>query len=410
MCVDYRDLNALTITDAYPLPRIDDLLHRLGDAVYFSKLDLQSGYHQISIEPEDRYKTAFRIGEPVEGNCHFEWKVMPFGLKNAPPTFQRYMTLIMNECCDCCLVYMDDLLVFSKTQEAHRTHLTRVFGALDKAQLRAKLSKCVFGATEVEFLGHVVRHGTIDMDPEKRDAILKWQPPLISAKQVRQFMGLVSYYRNFIPQLSTMAEPLTRLTRKRVRLEWGWEAENAMIAIQTALKKAHTLCVWNDAASTRVTTDASDVGMGAILEQQVEEEEWKTVAAWSRKFTPTQQRYSTTDREWLAAVQCITRVWRHWLLGRQFTLRTDHAALKEMLTKKGEEFTHRQLRWYERLEPYMFTVVYIKGKDNAVPDALSRTPAFYEVKAIELQPPPVCRFLWMSLSKLDKRIAATWQL
>ena len=119
------------------------------------------------------------------------------------------------------------------------------------------------------------------MDPEKKDAILKWQPPLTSAKQVRQFMGLVSYYRNFIPQLSTISEPLTRLTRKRVRLEWGWEAENAMKEIQTALTHAHTLTVWNEQANTRVTTDASDVGMGAILEQQRNGDAWKVVAAWS---------------------------------------------------------------------------------------------------------------------------------
>ena len=127
MCVDYRDLNALTVADAYPLPRIDDLLHRLRGAKYFTKLDLQSGYHQIWIEPEDRHKTAFRIGEPVNGHCHFKWRVMPFGLKNAPPTFQRYMTLVMNECVDCCLVYMDDLLVYSPTQAAHVEHVKRVF-------------------------------------------------------------------------------------------------------------------------------------------------------------------------------------------------------------------------------------------------------------------------------------------
>ena len=129
--------------------------------------------------------------------------------------------------------------------------------------------------------------------------------------------------------------------------------------------------------------------MGAILEQQEDTGEWVVVSSWSRKLTPCQQRYSTTDREWLAAVQCVTRVWRHWLLGRNFELRTDHAALREMLTKKGEEFTHRQLRWYEKLEPYTFSVTYIKGKENAVPDALSRTPDFYEMKAIELCPPEV---------------------
>ena len=386
MCVDYRDLNALTIADAYPLPRIDDLLHRLGTAKFFSKLDLQSGYHQIWIEPEDRHKTAFRINEPVDGHCHFEWKVMPFGLKNAPPTFQRYMTLVMNTCADCCLVYMDDLLVFSNTQEEHLQHVTRVFDALTVAQLKVKMSKCVFGVTSVDFLGHTISQGLIEMDTSKKQAILRWESPLTSAKEVRQFMGIVSYYRNFIPRLSTLAEPLTRMTRKRIRLEWGWEAQQAMEDIKSAIVEAQSLTVWDPQLATRVTTDASTVGMGAILEQLHDVNEWRITSSWSRKLTPCQQRYSTTDREWLAAVECITRVWRHWLLGKEFELRTDHAALREILTRKGEEFSYRQLRWYERLEPYSFTVTYIKGKDNVIPDALSRTPLFYDVKAIEFLP------------------------
>ena len=386
MCVDYRDLNALTVADAYPLPRIDDLLHRLGGAQFFTKLDLQSGYHQIWIEPEDRHKTAFRIGEPVNGHCHFEWRVMPFGLKNAPPTFQRYMTLVMNECADCCLVYMDDLLVYSPTQAEHQQHVTRVFKALSAAQLKVKLTKCVFGVRSVEFLGHTVSHGVIAMEDAKKTAIAKWESPLTSAKEVRRFMGMVSYYRNFVPQLATIAEPLTRLTRKRVHMEWGWEAQQAMEAVKTAIATAHTLTVWCPQRETRVTTDASDVGMGAIIEQKHDGDQWRIVTSWSRKLTPCQQRYSTTDREWLAAVECITRVWRHWLLGKEFVLYTDHAALREVLTKKGEDFTHRQLRWYERLEPYTFTVVHIKGKENVVSDALSRTPAFYDVNAIEFFP------------------------
>ena len=157
---------------------------------------------------------------------------MPFGLKNAYPTFQRYMTLIMSECYNCCLVYMDNLLVYSESMEIYKTHVTRVFATLTKAKLKAKFSKCVFGASQVEFLGHVITHGTINMEATKRNAIIEWKPPLVTAKQVRQFMGMVSYYRNFIPRLATIAEPLTRLTRKRARLEWGWEAEEAMEKIK----------------------------------------------------------------------------------------------------------------------------------------------------------------------------------
>ena len=265
-------------------------------------------------------------------------------------------------------------------------HVSRVFRTLADAQLKAKLAKCVFGVRTVEFLGHVISQGRISMDPSKRQAIVSWGTPLTSPKQVRQFMGLVSYYRNFVPHLATLAEPLTRLTRKRVRMEWGWEAENAMEGLKKAIMRAEELTTWSETLPTRVTTDASEVGMGAILEQMHGEGQWKIVASWSRKLTTCQCRYSTTDREWLAVVECITRVWKHWLLGREFELRTDHAALKEILKRKGEDFTHRQLRWYERLEPYAFTVAYVKGKDNVVPDALSRTPSFYAVNAIELCP------------------------
>ena len=246
--------------------------------------------------------------------------------------------------------------------------------------------KCVFGATRVDFLGHTVTQGHIEMETSKKQAILRWESPLTSAREVRRFMGLVSYYRNFVPHLATLAEPLTKLTRKRAHLEWGWEAQQSMELVKTAITDAQSLIVWDSSLPTRVTTDASDVGVGAIIEQQRDDGVWSIVSSWSRKLTPCQQRYSTTDREWLAAVECITRVWKHWLMGKEFELRTDHAALREILTKKGEDFTHRQLRWYERLEPFSFTVTYIKGEDNCVPDALSRTPAFYTIKAIEFLP------------------------
>ena len=146
---------------------------------------------------------------------------MPFGLKNAPPTFQRYMTLVMNDCADCYLVYMDDLLVYSPTQADYVEHVKRVFQALSTAQLKVKKTKCVFGVENVEFLGHVVSHGVIAMEDGKKEAITKWESLLTSAKEVRRFMGMVSYYRNFVPQLATIAEPLTRLTRKRTHMEWG---------------------------------------------------------------------------------------------------------------------------------------------------------------------------------------------
>ena len=150
-------------------------------------------------------------------------------------------------------------------------------------------------------------------------------------------------------------------------------------------RHAQSLAVWENQAKTRISTDASNVGIGALIEQQNSEGDWLTVASWSKKLNTSQQNYSATDKEWLAVVESVSRVWRHWLLGKEFTIRMDHAALREILTKKGEYFTPRQLRWWERLEPYSFKVEYIKGEENVVPDALSRIPMFY-MNALELTP------------------------
>ena len=232
LCVDYRDLNALTIQDAYPLPRIDDLLHRLAGSRYFSRLDLQAGYHQIWIQEQDREKTAFRLSEPVMGTCHYEWRVMPFGLKNAPPTFQRYMTLVMDSCADCCVVYMDDLLVYSEDLQSHGQHLHRVLQVLRDAQLKVKLSKYLFAQQEIDFLGHRIKYNTIAMAYDKTEAINAWPEVLKTVKQVRQFIGLVSYYRMFISHFATLAEPLIDMTRKTGKVIWTWEATQAVSRAQ----------------------------------------------------------------------------------------------------------------------------------------------------------------------------------
>ena len=221
------------------------------------------------------------------------------------------------------------------------------------------------------------------MDEGKRAAIARWKSPLSDAKQVRQFVGLASYYRTFIPRFSTIMEPLTTLTRKRSKFTWTWEAEDAMKHIQELMEQVSICWVWDEGRQTRVVTDASGVGIGAILEQWNDKQDaWVMVAAWSRILTPCQRRYSVTDKEWLAVVDCVTRVWKHWLLGREFEVLTDHAPLRQLLTTKGEDFTYRQLRWFEKLEPYSFRVRHIKGSDNKVADALSRTPSF-QISAVE---------------------------
>ena len=383
MCVDYRDLNALTEQDAYPLPRIDDILHKVAAAKVFTTLDLQSGCHQIQIRPKDRPKTAFRLAKPVKGSCHYEWKVMPFGLKNAPPTFQRYMSLVLKDCVGFCEVYMDDIIIYSNSMEEHLEHVRQVFQTLREAQLKVKIEKCTFGQESVEFLGHVLKGGRIWMRPEKQQVISNWHEPLKTAKEVRQFLGLASYYRNYVANFATTAAPLIALTRKRSTITWSWEVQQAFHALKQVLSKNIGRVCWTSQLPVRVTTDASGVGLGAVLEQQ-HGDVWETVAVWSRALNSCQRNYSILDKEWLAILEAVTRVWRHWLVGIQFEIHTDHAPLVQILTKKVEELTPRQLRWLERLEPFSFSIKFIRGRENTVADALSREVQVMEVNAVEV--------------------------
>ena len=381
MCVDYRDLNALTEQDAYLLPRIDDILHKVANAKIYSTLDLQSGYHQIQIKMSDRPKTAFRLSKPVNGCCHYEWCVMPFGLKNAPPTFQRYMSLILKDCTGFCEVYMDDIIIYSPSMEEHIVHVAAVLQTLREAQLKVKLKKCIFGQEKVEFLGHVLTQGRIWMRQEKQKTILEWPEPLVTGKEVRQFLGLASYYRNYVPNFASIAAPLVALTRKRAAIIWTWEVQQAFHLLKDALSKNIGRVCWDGSRRTRVTTDASGVGLGAMLEQ-LHEEKWETVAVWSRALNSCQRNYSILDKEWLAILEAVTRVWKHWLTGLAFEIHTDHAPLVQILTKKVEDLTPRQLRWLERLEPFNYTMKFIKGQENQVADALSRAVRPLEVNAI----------------------------
>ena len=385
MCVDYRDLNALTEQDAYPLPRIDDMLHKVAKAKVFTTLDLQSGYHQIWIRNEDVPKTAFRLMTPVRGSSHYEWKVMPFGLKNAPPTFQRYMSFILKDCTEYCEVYMD-IIIFSKNIEEHKGHLKSVLETLRNVELKVKLSKCSFGKAKVDFLGHVLHDGQIWMQPNKQQMIINWKEPLKTAKEIRQFMGLASYYRNYIPDFATIAEPLIALTRKRSTIQWTWEVQQAFQQIKTIIGNTISRQAWDSNRRTRITTDASGTGLGAIMEQAYGSE-WRTVAVWSRTLNTCQRNYSILDKEWLAILEAVTRIWKHWLIGKEFEIFTDHAPLCHILTKKAEELTPRQIRWLKRLEPFSYTIKYLKGGENVVADALSRNPQEeFKVELIEVTP------------------------
>jgi hypothetical protein len=296
LCIDYRALNRVTMKNRYPLPRIDELIDKVSQARYFTSLDLATGYHQIRIRPEDVPKTAFST--PFG---HFQWKVLIEGLTNAPATFQALMDRIFGrEYKGFTCVYLDDLLVFSKTKEEHYQHLRQVLSRLREAKLHVKLPKCEFLKEEIHFLGHIVGHGTVKPDDKKVKAVEQWPRPQ-DPSQVRSFLGLANYFRKFIKGYSNIAWPLTDLTKVKTNFVWTDQCEKAFVEIKKALVSAPVLTLFDRTKPIEVVCDASKKAIGAVLLQ-----EGHPVAYESRKLSPAETRYDTGNREMLAVVHALT--------------------------------------------------------------------------------------------------------
>jgi hypothetical protein len=365
MVIDYRLLNRITVKNKYPLPRIDELMDQLSGAKVFSKLDLMSGYYQLRIKESDVHKTAFR-----SRYGHYEFKVLPMGVSNGPGCFMRLLNDIFRPLLDkCVLVFLDDILIFSKTAEEHVGHVRQVLQLLKQHKLYAKRSKCAFFLESVDFLGHVVGANGISPDPRKVQAIREWETPR-NTKDVRSFHGLASYYRKFIKGFSQIAAPITALTGSKSKFGWTPEAQKAFEALKLAITSPPVLQPFHDDASpVRVTTDASDDAVGAELAQQLQGV-WHPVAFESRKLSPAERNYPTHERELLAIIHAL-KVWRHYLEGRKFTVVTDHNSLQFIHVQPT--LSKRQAGWLDLLQEFDFTVTYKPGKANVVADALSRS-------------------------------------
>ncbi|GAU45204.1 hypothetical protein TSUD_139090 [Trifolium subterraneum] len=400
LCIDYRQLNKATIKNKYPLPRIDDLMDQLVGACVFSKIDLRSGYHQIRVKMEDVPKTAFRtriddLMDQLVGACvfskidlrsgyhqirvkmedvpktafrtrygHHEYTVMPFGVMNAPGVFMEYMNRIFHSFLGkFVVVFIDDILVYSKSEEEHKENLRIVLQLLKDKKLYAKLSKCEFWLKEVSFLGHVISSGDIAVDPAKVDAVMKQGTPE-SVSEIRSFLGLAGYYRRFIEGSSKMALPLTLLTRKDQAFVWDEKCEKSFQELKRKLTTAPMLILPDEKESFVVYCDASKLGLGGVLMQK-----GKFVAYASRQLKVHERNYPTHDLE-LAVVVFALKVWRHYLYGSRFEVFSDHKSLKYLFDQK--ELNMRQRRWLEFLKDYDFELSYHPGKDNVVADALSR--------------------------------------
>lgn len=357
-CTDYRALNAITIKDSFPMPTVDELLDELYGEKYFSKLDLRSAYHQILVQPADRYKTAFRTH-----HGHYEWLVMPFGLTNAPATFQCLMNKIFEPVLRrFVLVFFDDILIYSPSWGVHVQHLESVLQTLQQNSLFARLSKCSFGLLEVEYLGHTVSGSGVAMDKNKVQAVLDWPQPA-NVKQLRGFLGLTGYYRRFIKSYAHIATPLTDLLKKDA-YAWSPAAEQAFLALKKAVTSAPVLGLPNFAQPFILETDASGIGVGAILSQN-----GHPIAYFSKKIAPRMQKQSAYIRELLAITEALSK-FRHYLLGHKFVIRTDHKSLKSLLEKSLH--TPKQQAWLYKFLGYDFSIEYKSGKDNVAADGLSR--------------------------------------
>ncbi|GJS15728.1 reverse transcriptase domain-containing protein [Tanacetum coccineum] len=359
MCIDYRKLNKLTIKNRYPLPRIDDLFDQLQGARYFSKIDLRSGYHQLRVHDDDISKTAFRTRYG-----HFEFTVMPFGLTNAPAIFMNLMNRVCKPYLDkFIIVFINDILIYSKTKEDHENHLRLMLDLLRKEKLYAKFSKCEFWLQEVHFLGHVVNHDGIHVDPSKIEAVKSWKAPT-TPSEVRSFLGLAGYYRRFIENFSKIAKPLTSLTQKNQKYEWGEKQEKAFQTLKDNLCNAPILSLPDGVEDFVVYCDASNQGLGCVLMQRD-----KVIAYASRQLKSHEKNYTTHDLE-LGVVVFALKIWRHYLYGTKSVIYTDHKSLQHIFDQK--ELNMRQRRWLELFSDYECEIKYHPGKANVVADALSR--------------------------------------
>ncbi|KAL0544115.1 hypothetical protein IC582_019226 [Cucumis melo] len=359
LCIDYRELNKVTVKNRYPLPRIDDLFDQLQGATVFSKIDLRSGYHQLRIKDEDIPKTAFR-----SRYGHYEFIVMSFGLTNAPAVFMDLMNRVFREFLDTfVIVFIDDILIYSKTEAEHEEHLRMVLQTLRDNKLYAKFSKCEFWLKQVSFLGHVISKAGVSVDPAKIEAVTGWTRPS-TVSEVRSFLGLAGYYRRFVENFSRIATPLTQLTRKGAPFVWSKACEDSFQTLKQKLVTAPVLTVPDGSGSFVIYSDASKKGLGCVLMQQ-----GKVVAYASRQLKSHEQNYPTHDLE-LAAVVFALKIWRHYLYGEKIQIFTDHKSLKYFFTQK--ELNMRQRRWLELVKDYDCEILYHPGKANVVADALSR--------------------------------------
>ncbi|UYV78128.1 hypothetical protein LAZ67_16000203, partial [Cordylochernes scorpioides] len=364
-CVDYRKLNNVTVKDVYPIPRIDEVMDTLQGSTHFSAIDLRSGYWQVEVEERDKEKTAFTTAHGL-----YEFNVMPFGLCNAPATFERNMeNMLGNLRWQICLCYLDDVIIYSPDFPTHLKRLEAVFRCFRESNLRLNDKKCRFAFEELEILGYITSKHGIKPAEHNIKAVRNFPRPK-KVKEVQSFLGMCSYYRKFIKDFSKIADPLTNLIKKSVSFTWTERQEEAFQTLKTALLSPPILGHFNPNAPTYVHTDASNIGIGATLVQDIGGEE-KVISYLSRTLSKAEQNYSTTEKECLAVVWSMSKL-RPYLYGRHFKIVTDHHALCWL--KNLKDPTGRLARWALKIQEYDFDIIHKSGKKHLDADGLSRGP------------------------------------
>jgi len=361
--IDYRKLNEKTIDEKFPIPQIEEILDSLGKSVYFTTLDLKSGFHQIEMDSNDKGKTAFSTAQG-----HFEFNRMPFGLKNAPAAFQRAMNSVLTGLIgNICFVYLDDIIIIGKNLENHIENLNTVLERLSKFNLKIQLDKCEFLRKETEFLGHVITQEGIKPNPDKITKILEWKLPS-TQKEIKQFLGLSGYYRRFIKDYSKLTKPLSKCLKKDTKINTqDEEYKTSFNSLKQIIASDQILAYPDFERPFILTTDASNYALGAVL-SQIQEGKERPIAFGSRTLNEAESRYSTTEKEALAIIWSVQK-YKSYLYGHKFTLVTDHKPLTFIKTSTKNS---KILRWRLELENFDFDIQYKEGKANVVADALSR--------------------------------------
>ena len=364
-CGDYRKVNNVTITHAYPIPKMNEELEKYRAAKYYTSLDAILGFWQVEMEEEDKEIIAFTTQFGL-----YEYNVMSFGLKNAPATFQMLMNEVLRGYLDeFATVYIDDILIYSRTFKGHLEYIRKVLERLRKAKIKIKVEKCKFCESEIKYLGHIVGRNGLRPDPAKIEKIKNIKRP-VKVKELRALLGLFNYYKKFVDGYSKIARPLYKLLRKDQKFIWTEKQEKSVNKLKKKLTEAPILQYPNFEKQFIIFTDASKKGLGAVLSQLDDEKRERVIIYDSRSLIPAEKNYATTDLECLAVIWAVQKFHKYLFSSIPFKIVTDHSALKTLKTAKIPK--GRRARWIMELQQYDFTIEHRSGKKNANADALFR--------------------------------------